>query len=65
MLQIRWRKSSFSSSEDNCIEVAVSQDGMIAIRESDDPSTIITTTPAKLAAFIQGVKAGEFDDFAF
>ncbi|MFE2041554.1 DUF397 domain-containing protein [Streptomyces sp. NPDC059477] len=31
------------------------------MRESDSPEVIVTTTPAKLAAFLAGVKAGEFD----
>ncbi|MFE1787614.1 DUF397 domain-containing protein [Streptomyces sp. NPDC059525] len=58
-----WQKSSFSGGNgENCIEVA-QQEGFIVMRESDDPGLIITTTPAKLAAFIQGVKAGEFDHF--
>ncbi|MEU3406378.1 DUF397 domain-containing protein [Streptomyces sp. NPDC006670] len=40
---------------------AAAHHGQILIRESDDPSHIVTTTPAKLAAFIEAVKAGEFD----
>ncbi|MFF4370209.1 DUF397 domain-containing protein [Streptomyces sp. NPDC001594] len=58
---ITWRKSSKSTdAECNCVEVAAHH-GEILIRESDDPSQIVTTTPAKLAAFIEAVKAGEFD----
>lgn len=60
---ITWQKSSFSGANgENCIEIA-QQEGHIVMRESDDPGLVITTTPAKLAAFIQGVKAGEFDHF--
>ncbi|MFD7984454.1 DUF397 domain-containing protein [Kitasatospora indigofera] len=57
-----WQKSSLSGNGDGteCIELAV-QDGAVLLRESDDPGIIVTTTPAKLRAFILGVKAGEFD----
>ncbi|MEU6895818.1 DUF397 domain-containing protein [Streptomyces sp. NPDC046557] len=60
---ISWQKSSFSGGGgENCIEVGRHGD-RIVMRESDDPEAIITTSPAKLAAFIEGVKAGEFDHF--
>ncbi|MFJ6719658.1 DUF397 domain-containing protein [Streptomyces sp. NPDC091259] len=60
---INWQKSSFSGGGgENCIEVGRQADGIV-MRESDDPQAIITTSPAKLAAFIKGVKAGEFDHF--
>ncbi|EGX60880.1 hypothetical protein SZN_05482 [Streptomyces zinciresistens K42] len=32
------------------------------MRESDNPDVIVTTTRAKLAAFLAGAKAGEFDN---
>ncbi|MDK9496652.1 DUF397 domain-containing protein [Streptomyces katrae] len=58
-----WQKSSFSGGNgENCIEVG-QQAGSIVMRESDDPGHVITTSRSKLAAFIQGVKAGEFDHF--
>ncbi|MEU3468130.1 DUF397 domain-containing protein [Streptomyces sp. NPDC006687] len=58
---IAWQKSSKSTdAEGNCLELSAHL-GAILIRESDEPDTIVTTTPAKLAAFIHGVKAGEFD----
>jgi hypothetical protein len=60
---IQWQKSSFSGGGgENCVEVA-QHDGNIVMRESDAPGDIITTSRDKLAAFIQGVKAGEFDHF--
>ncbi|MFF4454973.1 DUF397 domain-containing protein [Streptomyces goshikiensis] len=59
---IKWKKSSFSGGEgENCLELGESED-MIVMRESDDPSVVITTSRPKLAAFIAGAKAGEFDD---
>lgn len=60
---IQWQKSSFSGGGgENCVEVA-QHDGNIVMRESDAPGEIITTSRDKLAAFIKGVKAGEFDHF--
>ncbi|MEU6233693.1 hypothetical protein [Kitasatospora sp. NPDC047058] len=38
-------------------------DGLIELRESDDAHIIVRTTPANFAAFLQGIKAGEFDHF--
>lgn len=62
--EIKWQKSSFSGGGgEQCLEAAES-DGKILFRESDDPDLIIATSREKLAAFIQGVKAGEFDHFA-
>ncbi|MFG2414306.1 DUF397 domain-containing protein [Streptomyces goshikiensis] len=58
-----WQKSSFSGGGgEQCLHVAKHR-GEILLCESDDPASIITTSPEKLAAFIAGVKAGEFDHF--
>ncbi|MFE2185229.1 DUF397 domain-containing protein [Streptomyces sp. NPDC059455] len=59
-INIAWRKSSYSADAGNCLNVAADGNG-IALRESDDPSVILTTTPAALRAFIHGAKAGVFD----
>lgn len=61
MSSIRWQKSSYSSEGNACVEIAVAAE-VILIRESDDPETVVSTTPEKLSAFIRGIKAGEFDD---
>jgi predicted secreted Zn-dependent protease len=64
MSQLVWQKSSFSGGgEGECVEVAAGPDGLIHVRESDEPDVIAVTTPAKWAAFVKGVKAGEFDHF--
>ncbi|WP_241741241.1 DUF397 domain-containing protein [Streptomyces sp. L2] len=60
-MDIPWRKSSYSEQSGNCLELAV-LDGQVLVRESDDPAVVVTTTRAKLAAFLAGAKAGEFDD---
>ncbi|MFI6347871.1 DUF397 domain-containing protein [Streptomyces sp. NPDC050560] len=60
---IDWQKSTFSGGGGaNSLEIA-EHEGRIVLRESGMPDTVVTTTPAKLAAFLKGVKAGEFDDF--
>ncbi|CQR62826.1 DUF397 domain-containing protein [Streptomyces leeuwenhoekii] len=60
-MDMRWRKSSYSEQSGNCLEIAV-VDGQVLVRESDDPDVVVRTTRAKLAAFLAGAKAGEFDD---
>ncbi|MFG2223960.1 DUF397 domain-containing protein [Streptomyces sp. NPDC048644] len=61
--EIKWQKSSFSGADGpQCLETAIA-DGEVLLRESDDPTIIVKTTPEKLAAFILGVKNGEFDHF--
>ncbi len=60
MEKLNWQKSSYSGDAADCVEIAA-DGGLIHIRESDDPDIAITTTKAKLAAWLQGAKAGEFD----
>ncbi|MFF2074759.1 DUF397 domain-containing protein [Kitasatospora sp. NPDC058162] len=62
MEQLNWQKSSFSGTNTNCLEIASDSD-LVYLRESDDPTTVVTTTRAKLHAWINGAKAGEFDHF--
>jgi Domain of unknown function (DUF397) len=61
MSGIAWRKSSFSGGMDGneCVELAC-LGGAIGIRESDDPGTVLPTTPAALAGLIRTVKRGAF-----
>ncbi|MBP8538962.1 DUF397 domain-containing protein [Streptomyces sp. MK37H] len=56
----QWRKSSYSADASNCVNVAAAN-GVIAMRESDDPDVVLTTTPAALRFLIRGAKAGDFD----
>ncbi|WP_431043481.1 DUF397 domain-containing protein [Streptomyces sp. P1-3] len=62
MRQVRWRKSSFSGTgpDNNCVELGAA-DGLVRLRESDDPAVVLATTPAALAAFLRAAKAGQFD----
>ncbi|MGH3905192.1 MAG: DUF397 domain-containing protein [Pseudonocardiaceae bacterium] len=59
---VHWRKSSYSGTSGNCIEVAGLADGPRAVRDSKDPhGPALIFTPAEWAAFTAGVRAGEFD----
>ncbi|MFE7569711.1 DUF397 domain-containing protein [Streptomyces sp. NPDC057539] len=60
--EVSWQKSSFSGEGPQCVEIA-EQNGAILMRESDDPNVVTATSRTKFAAFIAGVKAGEFDHF--
>ncbi|MFJ9445616.1 DUF397 domain-containing protein [Kitasatospora sp. NPDC101235] len=55
-----WRKSSFSGSNADCVEVRAI-DGVIELRESDEGEVIVRTAAPKFAAFLRGAKSGEFD----
>lgn len=56
-----WRKSSYTN-QGNCFEFAATTQG-VALRNSNHPQagTLFFTRP-QLAAWIEGCKAGEFDD---
>jgi len=60
---VRWRKSIASNPSGNCVEVAELPDGTVAIRNSRDPQgPALVYTTAEVAAFLTGVRNGEFDD---
>ncbi|QEU93530.1 DUF397 domain-containing protein [Streptomyces kanamyceticus] len=55
--QIQWQKSSFSGAGDeDCVEVAHAGSQLL-LRESDDPDTVIATTPARLNALVRWQKS--------
>jgi hypothetical protein len=57
----RWRTSSFSD-RGNCVAVAELDDGHVAVRNSNQPHAgTLRFAPRVLRAWIDGVKAGEFD----
>ncbi|WP_405360678.1 DUF397 domain-containing protein [Kitasatospora sp. NBC_00085] len=63
MSSSNWQKSSYSASNNECVEVRTLH-GLVELRESDDGGVILRTTATKFARFLQGVKAGEFDHHA-
>ncbi|MFF3504169.1 DUF397 domain-containing protein [Streptomyces sp. NPDC003247] len=54
---LRWQKSTFSDGGegDTCVELAASPD-VIHLRESDTPTTHLTTTPTALAHLLNGIR---------
>jgi hypothetical protein len=62
--QLAWRKASASAGNGQCVEAATLADG-VAVRDSKDPlGPILRFTAQEWTAFIQGAKAGEFDNLA-
>ena len=60
VMDVQFRKSSFSTLQ--CVEVAPLPDGSISVRDSKDtsrPAHVFTCD--EWAAFVAGVKVGEFD----
>jgi uncharacterized protein DUF397 len=57
-----WRISSLSAGS-NCVQVK-SANGMIVVGDSKNPDGhVLSYTRQEWAAFLEGAKRGEFDDF--
>ena len=58
-----WRKSSYSGGNGGqCVEVATNLPGLVAIRDSKHPDGAkLIFTPDEWAAFVSGVRDGEFE----
>lgn len=58
-----WRKSAGSNSQGTCVELARLDGDEFAMRNSRYPEgPALIYTRAEIAALIEGVKQGEFDD---
>jgi len=57
-----WRKSQASNPSGSCVEIAELPGGKVAVRNSRDKAGPALIYPrAELAAFLLGLKNGEFD----
>ncbi|MEV4094442.1 DUF397 domain-containing protein [Streptosporangium saharense] len=57
-----FRKSSLSGGGNDCVEVAMNLPGLVAVRDSKDPSgPTLAFTPAQWRSFIGHVSSGAFD----
>jgi len=64
-IALNWRKATASNPTGNCVEIAVLGGGDIAVRNSRHPTgPTLVYTRAEIAAFIAGIRSGEFDDLA-
>jgi Domain of unknown function (DUF397) len=62
---LKWRKSTFSGQNGECVEMAQLPDGTTLVRNSNQPDAgTLTFTRGEISAWLKGCKAGEFDDLA-
>ncbi|MEV4377266.1 DUF397 domain-containing protein [Streptosporangium sp. NPDC049644] len=55
-----FRKSTLSGPNNDCVEVATNLPGIIAVRDSKNPSSpMLTFTPAAWSNFLTGIRNGE------
>ncbi|BBG01375.1 uncharacterized protein DUF397 [Pseudonocardia autotrophica] len=61
---LNWRKSVRSGQQGNCVELAVTGEG-IAVRNSRDPhGTVLAFSAAGIGDLLNSIKNGELDDLA-
>jgi len=58
----RWKKSSRSNGQANCVEVCTSRPGIVAVRDSKNvPGTEIAVSDQAWSRFIRAIRHGELD----
>jgi len=59
---MNWRKSSYSTDQGNCVEVARNLPRVVAVRDSKDPDgPKLTLTPASWQSFTASLKTRRHD----
>jgi hypothetical protein len=61
MYSVVWQKSSFSAEASNCVNVASAPTGLVLLRESDDPGTVLAATPTALRGLLGVIKRGSLN----
>ncbi|HEV7762360.1 MAG TPA: DUF397 domain-containing protein [Acidimicrobiales bacterium] len=62
---MRWRKSSYSKGNGDCVELGADDGPTVAVRNSKHVDRASLTFPAPaVAAFVASCAAGELDDLA-
>jgi hypothetical protein len=60
---ISWRRAGRCNRGAECVELSVTIDGDIMVRDSKDPNgPVLSFTLGEMRAFVEGVLAGEFAD---
>ena len=60
LTQAIWRKSSYSGTSGNCVEVAGNLPGAVGVRDSKNPTgPALVVTPQAWRAFLHRAKDGE------
>ncbi|MCK1795741.1 DUF397 domain-containing protein [Streptomyces sp. XM4193] len=59
MSNVNWQKSTYSSEGNNCVELGRSHaSDVVQVRESEEPGTVLHSSPARIADLLAAVKCG-------
>jgi hypothetical protein len=58
----QWRKSSYSGTSANCVEICTSKSDTVAVRDSKNvPGPELAISDQAWSAFTEAIKHGQFD----